>query len=192
MKNIQKDFIVPLLIVVVAVLIIGGGYYIMKNNKTAETGDTNTQVQVNTTTSTPQVDSSQTELTILVPDNLDAYRNAMNEYTSNGGENPSKNWPFIKKVITVPFTTDTVKASAEAAAEQISTHGGPTHASIAYLKIKDSMAYVLLDIDLDGWAGVSFSTNQIHPLVEKTLLQFSQIQNVKFGFAPGDSRSDSE
>lgn len=133
---------------------------------------------------------SSTQVTILVPSDMAAYKKAMDNYTSDGGQDPAKTWVFVKKVVAVPYTTDLIRASAEAAAEQIATQAGSAQAAIAYLKIKDSIAYVVLHIDLDAWAGVSFSENKIRPLVEKTLQQFSQIKEVKFGFAPGDSQAD--
>ncbi len=131
--------------------------------------------------------SSTSTITILVPNDVAAYEKAITGYVNDGGQDPSKTWPFVKKTLSVPYTTDVVKASAEAAAEQLVPNGGPAKATVAYLKIQDSTAYVLLSIDVDGWAGVSFSIAKIHPLVEKTLLQFPQIQHVVFGTAPGDT-----
>ncbi len=170
----QKYFLVGILIVLIVISVIGICYYKTTNKSTSIT----------------PVSTVQTEVTILVPNDLDAYIKAMNEYTSVGGENPAKTWPFIKKTVAQATTTDVIRASAEAAAAQITIHGGPTHVTVAYLKVVDSTAYVVLDIELDAWAGVSFSINQVHPIVEKTLLQFPQIQSVQFGFALGDSRSD--
>ena len=110
----------------------------------------------------------------------------MTTYLQDGGKNPLDSWLFVKKIVSVPYTTDIIKASANAAAGEI-----PTQAKVVvdYFKVQGDTAYVLLNIDLDGWAGVSVSIGTIHPLVEKTLLQFSQIKNVVFGFAPGDKSS---
>ena len=49
-----------------------------------------------------------------------------------------------------------------------------------FIKRQIRIAYVLLDIDLDGWAGVSYTILKIHPLIEKTLRQFPQIDTVIF------------
>ena len=127
------------------------------------------------------------KVTIMVPDDLASYEKAMFKFTDEGGTNPSKDWPFVKETLDVPYSADIVRASAQAAAGNTGTFGGPTQAVVAYLKILNGVAYVQLDIDLDHWAGVSHSINVIHPLVAKTLLQFPQIKNVIFGFAPGDS-----
>jgi hypothetical protein len=132
----------------------------------------------------------QTGATIMVPGNVDYYERAMTEFWAGGGSNPAATWPFVKKTVQIVSSGDIVRDSAEAAAEQIPTLGGPAHATIAYLKVKNGTAYVFLDIDLDGWAGVSRSLAIIHPLVERTLLQFPQIKRVTFGFAPGDNLKD--
>lgn len=124
-------------------------------------------------------------VTIMVPSDEALYRKEMTEYTQGGGDNPLTSTKFVTKEIVVPFTTDTLKASAQAAAAEIPHGGGGTgKALVSYMKVQDSTAYVLLDIDLDGWAGVAVSRAIIHPLVEKTLWQFSEISRVEFRKAP--------
>ena len=125
------------------------------------------------------------DISILVPENIDAYNKAMTNYLQEGGKNPLDKWLFVKKILSIPYTTDIIRASADAAAGELITQ---TKASVSYFKIQGDTAYVLLNIDLDGWAGVSVSIGRIHPLVEKTLLQFPQIKKVVFGFAPGDTQ----
>jgi hypothetical protein len=152
------------------------------------TDDDSAATQTSTDLSSGQ--KNTIEVTIMVPkdeNNYDNYKQAIYKYTDGNGKDPSKTWIFVKKQVIVPYTADVVKASAEAAAGEIPTSGGPDKASIAYLKIKDGTAYVLLDIDEDGWAGVSYTIGYIHPLVEKTLLQFPEIKKVVFNFAPGDN-----
>lgn len=131
-------------------------------------------------------------ITILIPENLSEYVKAVDEYVSVGGINPSDDWKFVEKKIATTFDSgfDLIRTSADLAAKQLGTGGGPEHASVSYLKIQNKVAYVVLNIDLDGWAGVSFSIAKIHPIVEKTLLQFPSIKSVKFEFAPGDSVND--
>ncbi|OGH88518.1 MAG: hypothetical protein A3J93_04620 [Candidatus Magasanikbacteria bacterium RIFOXYC2_FULL_42_28] len=125
-------------------------------------------------------------VTIMVPENEKLYQKQMTEFAQVGGPDPLETTVFIKKEMTVPYSTDIINASVQAAAEEIphGGGGGPDKTQIAYLKIQDTTAYVLLDIDLDGWAGVSVSIAIIHPLVEKTLLQFPEINRVEFGYAP--------
>lgn len=94
--------------------------------------------------------------------------------------------PFVKKNVVVPYSTDLLRASADAAAKE----AGPTQmgpATIVYLKVESNTAYILLNIDTDGWAGVSFSRAYCHPFVEKTLLQFKNIKQVVWNKAPGET-----
>ena len=138
--------------------------------------------------------SSKTmDVNIQIPDNVEQYLGAMNEWifddSPNGGKlNPSFSWKFISKRVTVPYTKGVIKASAQAAAEQIPTQGGTPSAEVVYLKIVDKTAYILLAMQIDGWAGSSASLAKIKPLVERTILQFSDINFVKFEPAPGDSK----
>lgn len=138
----------------------------------------------------PTVDSTKKtiELTIQVPENMSLYLSEMNKYIFEGKPNPSMTWKFIPKKVTVPYTTGVIRASAQAAAEQIETQGGIPSAEVVYLKIIDKTAYILLAMHIDGWAGSSISSAKIKPLVEKTLLQFPEISSVIFNVAPGDSK----
>ena len=91
--------------------------------------------------------------------------------------------PFVQKKVVVPYSTNLVQASADAAAAEVGlTQMGP--ARVVYLKIKGGTAYTLLNIDQDGWAGVSFTWAYAHPIVEKTLLQFKDIKRVVWDEAP--------
>ncbi len=134
------------------------------------------------------VETKTMNVDIMVPEDIDAYKKAMYDYTSGGKPNPSINWPFVKKTVSVISKGDLIEASAQAAAEQIDTQAGKYGAQVAYFKIENGTAYILLTMELDSWAGVSISTAMIHPFVEKTLLQFPQITSVKFSPAPGDKK----
>jgi len=134
-------------------------------------------------------------VTIMVPENIDTYKNAISNYlygSNPPASNPAEDWPFAKKEVSIPVSDNIIRASAEAAADELATYGNPnTRNHIIYLKIQNGIAYVFLDIDIDGWAGVSGTIGIIDPLVEKTLLQFPQIKNVKFrAVAPGDNMQD--
>lgn len=143
------------------------------------------------TTQTPApAQVSTTTLNIMVPKDLDRYNQKIAVFVQQGGiPDPSKNWPFVKESVDVPFTTDTLKASAEAVAKKVYTGNNLIPDSVVYLKVQNKTVYILLDMDVDGWAGVSVALAQVHPAVEKTLLQFPEIQKVVFDVAPGDSKS---
>jgi hypothetical protein len=121
------------------------------------------------------------EVTVFVPADVPEYKEMI-----NGGDfKAAAKLPFVKKKAVVPYSTDVIRASADAAAKEMPTRGGPT---IIYLKIKQGTPYVLLNIDRDGCAGVSFSLARSHPVIEKTLLQFKNIKRVVWGEAPGEKR----
>ena len=127
-------------------------------------------------------------ITIMVPENDSAYKEKMTQFVQEGGENPLITTTFITKEITIPYTRDIIKASAQAAAEDIypasASAGGPGVDSMAYFKIRDDTAYILLNMDIDGWAGVSVAIAIVHPVVERTLLQFPEIKHVVFDSIP--------
>lgn len=165
--------------ILVIACIIGGGFYSWENQKTTPLQPTNEN-------------SSSDEfsiLTIMVPEDDEQYKQAMTEFVQAGGQDPLPTTTFIPKEFVIPHTEDLIRASAQAAAQEIPPGGGPQHASIAYFTIQNDTAYVLLDIDLNGWAGVSVSIAIIHPLVEKTLLQFPEITKVVFDYAPENKPS---
>ena len=125
---------------------------------------------------------------IALPEDLAIYRKQMTEFVQVGGIDPLPTTRFIVRTVTIPFTDDLPRASIQAATSGISLGGGPAKLEVLYLKVLNGTAYVLLNIDEDGWAGVSVTLAIIHPIVEKTLLQFPDIQHVVFGYAPEDAK----
>ncbi len=122
------------------------------------------------------------EVTVLVPADEQKYREMI---TGEQDFQRAAMLPFVQKSVVVPYSTDLLRASAEAAAREAGpTQAGPT--IIIYLKIENGTAYVVLNVDRDGWAGVSFSRAYCHLIVEKTLLQFRNIDQVVWDEAPGE------
>ena len=119
------------------------------------------------------------EVTVLVPADLQKYTDMINE----------EDWkraaelPFVRKKVVVPYSRDVIRATADAAAKEMPDQAGP---GVNYLKINNGTAYVLLNMDCDGWAGVGLYRAMAHPVVEKTLLQFKNITRVVFHEAPGE------
>lgn len=123
------------------------------------------------------------DVTIFVPADPKAYGEMI---TGEQDFQRAAAMPFVKKRLVVPYSKDLVRASADAAAREAGiTQMGP--ATVVYFKIENGTAYTLLNIDCDGWAGVSFSWAYFHPIVEKTLLQFRQVKRVDWNEAPGDA-----
>jgi len=176
-----------ILTVVITTIVVGGGFYYWQSQETELATKINeSPFSTPTEEVVGEIKKNYSTITILVPENYNSYKQKMTEYVQTGGEDPLLTTKFVKKELTIPYTNDLIRASAQAAAEEIAPNGGPAKASVAYLKIANGTAYVLLDIDLDGWAGVSVSLAIIHPLVEKTLVQFPEINNVIFDYATGD------
>jgi hypothetical protein len=120
------------------------------------------------------------EATVLVPADMQKFNEMI---TGEQDFKRAAELPFVRKKVVVPYSTDLIRASADAAAKELGpSQAGPT--TIIYLKIENGTAFVLLNIDRDGWAGVSFTWGRCHPVVEKTLLQFKKIKRVVWDEAP--------
>jgi hypothetical protein len=141
---------------------------------------------VTTGTVVPQTPPTTTTVTVVVPESISDYTKRVTAYVQEGGKNPVDDTVFIQKQVTVPYTLHTVWAAAEAAAGVIPLGGGPQKASVVYMQVKDGTAYVVLNIDIDGWAGVSVALALVHPIVERTLYEFPEITQVVWGYIPGD------
>ena len=124
----------------------------------------------------------------MLPDDTNLYKQRMANFVQIGGVDPLLSQVFVKKYLAVSYTGDIQKASAEAAAQQFTTGGGPEKVLVNYFKVQSWTAYVVLNIDENGRAWVSVSIAIIHPVVEKTLLQFPTIKKVVFGYASGDKQ----
>ena len=113
-------------------------------------------------------------VTIIVPEGLESYVKT-GEYTKQ------KKLPdFIKKQVSVPFAVDLPRASAQAAARQIPTLGWEGHAEIESFNITDKTAYVLLKKEWCACSGDKYLNDIAYPVIEKTLLQYSEIKKVIF------------
>lgn len=125
------------------------------------------------------------KLTIIVPEDLPGYEAAMTRYVQSGeGSDPADTFNFIKRRITTSGTSEPEKTCAQLAADQIKIGGGPERATIIHFKIHHDTAYIVFDIDVDGWPGSSVAIAKLRPLVEKTLLNFPGIDKVIFDYAP--------
>lgn len=125
------------------------------------------------------------DVTVLVPADQRAFSEMI---TGEQDFQKAAAMPFVEKQGVVAYSTDLLRASAEAAAGETGpTQMGPT--TIVYLKVENKTAYALLNIDTDGWAGVSFSRAYCHIIVEKTLLRFKNIKKVVWDETPDEKVS---
>ena len=122
------------------------------------------------------------EVTLLVPADVQKYGEMI---TGEQDFKRAAELPFVRKKVVVPYSRDVFRATADAAAKE----AGPNQVGpgvFNYLKVEKGTAYVLLDVDCDGYAGVSFARAFAHPIIEKTLLQFKKIKHVVWQEAPGE------
>lgn len=183
--NHSKKFILSFAIVC-AVLVLGGAWYLLHNqwDNIATSLDSLWVWTDDIAVSTWVQQASW--LRVMLPADLTGYSQKMADFVQVGWEDPLKTQIFVQKTINTAYSWDIKQASAELAAQQFPTGGGPAKVLINYFKVQSGTAYVVLNIDENGRAGVSVSIARIHPVVEKTLLQFPEIHSVVFGYASGD------
>ncbi len=165
-----------ILIIIAAVIFVGILVYFIKP-KAAQAPEVS-QTHADTMT-----------VSIMVPQDFKTYeRDHLDVFNGDKPRDPSKTWAFVEKQVTVPYSDNVMKATAQAAAEVIESQGTP---EILYLKVVDNTAYVVLNFNLDGFMGMSLILDQTYPIIEKTLLQFPEIHTVVFDkVAPGDKIED--
>lgn len=133
-----------------------------------------------------QQEKSERTIQIVVPQDIDSYRKAVTEFVQVGGEDPLATWKFETKEITIKNSQDFIKSTAEEAAKTISIHGNQ-NPQIVYFVRKTNTLYLELDIQRDGWAGVSTVLAAVEPIIEKSLLRIPGIDIVIFGTAPNET-----
>ena len=125
----------------------------------------------------------------FVPKDITKYMSAEELYSQDKqGTDPALTVAYDKDTTTTASTEDPMRTAVQAALSILPAGGGPPHANVVYLKVDGISAYVMLDIDFNGWAGVSAVEAALHPVITKNLMQFSAIKYVVFGPAPGDTR----
>ena len=132
-----------------------------------------------------------TTIDYYVPKNIAAYMQAEEAYSQTlQGADPALTVEYVKNTTPINSAESKMLTAAQAAVVLLPAGGGPAHANIVYLKLVGTTAYVMLDIDFNGWAGVSAVKAAIKPVIEKNILQFPEVKNVVFGPAPGDTKKN--
>ncbi len=135
--------------------------------------------QYSTSTS---VTSQTTTTTIMIPQDIEKYRTDMTRFAQTGGPDPLPSTVFAQKEISIPITEYKMRFAVEAAGNAVYKQGGgPAAIVVDDVQLKDGIAYVVLNIDTNGWAGVSVAQAIVHPVVAKTLGQFEGVKKVIFG-----------
>lgn len=128
------------------------------------------------------VTSQTTTTIIMIPEDIEKYRMEMTRFAQTGGTDPLKTTIFVKKEITIPATEYKLRLAAEGAANAVYKQGGgPAAVVVNDVIMQNGTAYVLLNIDTNGWAGVSVAQAIVHPVVAKTVGQFEGIKKITFG-----------
>lgn len=135
--------------------------------------------------------STQWTVTYLVPKDIGEYVNTELAYLNGpkGGADPALRAVYVEKATAVVPGQVNMWTAVQAAVASIPTGGGPEHANVVYLKKVESTVYIMLDVDSDGWAGVSFFLGEIRPVMIKNIIQDPSVENVFFGKAPQDMRN---
>jgi hypothetical protein len=134
------------------------------------------------------VQPQATEVNYFVPKDIAEYMRIEEAYTAVGKEtDPAYTVVYVMHATSTKSTEDSRRTAVQAALNLLPAGGGPPHANVAYFKIVGTTAYVLLDVDFDGWAGVSIYETAAHPVITYNLLMNSGISSVVFGPAPDDT-----
>jgi hypothetical protein len=129
---------------------------------------------------TPNPASTTMQVRVSVPNDDDAWQKAVVAEAQEGVKNATAAVPFVTKTVDVPRSDD----PARAAADWVVAHYGPSFALVSvFVRVGDTQ-YVLLNIDEDGYAGVSFALAKVRPVLERTLLLQPGIAHVVFGRPP--------
>ena len=117
--------------------------------------------------------------TVILPTNIQTYRQTMTNYSQVGGQSPFNNCQFTSKNL-----PKTIKPNLQNNIQfVIDSVISPTYLSagkITYLSVKNHIAHIELEMNHDGWAGVSSTIAVINPLVVKNLLRNPNIHQVIF------------
>lgn len=103
---------------------------------------------------------------MILPQDMELYEERMVEFVQVGGEDPLDKTKMVETSIDQDVTA---RQLAQTVAQLISPY--KMAGEVKYYEVKDGTAYVILEMDEDGWAGVSVTIGKIRPLVELNLLQ---------------------
>ncbi len=116
---------------------------------------------------------------IVIPADLETYKTEMTEFAQVGGDiHPADRMDFITETID-SSDSNRIHASAVIAAKIIDDR-----IEIEYFKVQNRTVYLRSNFHNDGFAGVSVYLAQVEPVLRKTLLNYTEIDNLVFDYAP--------
>ena len=125
-------------------------------------------------------------LYLFYPKSWTEYENTINQYVDGVIDNP---WPKIHLLRESIYLYPTDSLKYYVALNEYRLHppfGNKDMAQISYFKQKADTVFIMLNADVEGWAGVSYFLAQVHPLIEKALFQFPDVRAVVWDYAPED------
>lgn len=132
-----------------------------------------------------EVIGNNSKVTFMVPRDVEEYDRVMNDFLFGpGGQSPADDYEFVEKEVEVEISNYDLMHLAVSEATAVGLLGsGPERGVVKYLEVERGTAYVVLDIDEDGWSGSSIAIGKIQPLVERTLKRFDEVDEVVFGYS---------
>lgn len=115
--------------------------------------------------------------TVLLPSNVDQYRQAMMNYAQVGGAYPFDTTKFVPVTVPENIAHD-IKAKMQFAIDQVIGSAHMAGGQITEFTIQKHIAYIRLAMEDNGWAGVSATLEMIRPLITKNLLVYPTIHHV--------------
>jgi hypothetical protein len=181
MNNHQKGSVNGILVIVIVILVAVVAYFgFIKKPQPVVVQPVNTPLPQTLPTATA---GQQVETTIYVPANQAEY----DQMVDNDDNGVTPETPGTASLTDADFKPENVmvtitpsygieQATADAVAATIKTQ---TVIKTAGFKVVDGTAYVVTNIDIDGWAGSGSSEEAVDPLINRTLLQFPDIKSVQ-------------
>lgn len=118
-------------------------------------------------------------ITILVPENIDDYMQAIRKYVNGDSKiNPAITWQLTKQQVTVPYSNDIIQATIRAAVDKLLTSTGLSNSSfvVGGLNIDKENRKAHVHIFHEE----ALASAAVRPIIEKNLLQFPEIEKVEF------------
>ncbi len=125
---------------------------------------------------------------LFYPESWTDYENVINRYVNGQLTSPMSKVRLRQRAVYF-YPTDSIKYYVALAEYRLhSPFANRKLAKIQYFKQRADTVYILLNADEDGWAGVSFFLAQVHPLIERALLQFPDVRAIIWDYASDDKR----
>lgn len=129
-------------------------------------------------------------LYLFYPENWTEYENTINQYVNGDIPNPLNKIHLHRRPIYL-YPSDSLKYYVTLNEYRLHPpFGNKEMAQISYFKQKGDTIFIMLNADVEGWAGVSYFLAQVHPLIEKALLQFSDVRHIVWDYAPEDKKDN--